>query len=686
MKITCLLALLVVNSLGPTRSFNPLAIASRRSKSLQTTIPRQTAKNNDDDGGDDDDWFADKADFLAELDTSWGAVAESYSEDGSNTNGGNSYGRGPPKIRESSREDWGGGGRGRGSYGGGSQASYTRDTSRDNSNVDEAVVEDLLKERMQAKHRKDYDLADTIRDQLLNDYSVGVFDRERTWKTGCSPSGSGMPGRRNQRGDRNGRKSRDFGPNGHDYFESKDSGPHTARIEENQIHGMLAERLQAKMQRNFELADSIQATLIQSGVYVHDGMKEWRADGVPFGDVRGRDGQPGISRGSRADRNRAYTKSVHSEPVDGASDELIDKLVNQRANFKATREYDKADAVREGLQTKFNVLVDDRLREWSVNGDFGSEHQAQREMAEAFANRGYIQSGSSLPTEDQEHIQAQVEARHQAKRDRNFDLADSIREELQDEYDVMINDKIKLWSVGGDFGTDGGPKKPGWNYTRRGGGNLSEDQVQQVQSLLKDRFQAKREKDYQGADDIQQQLFEDCNVLVDDKNSEWHVDSDEYVPAGSNALGLPSEQIEAISAKVQKRIECKKQKDYEMADVIRDELKDGFGVLIDDRTKEWRQVDGSSLDDQEFVKEAAQSQSSAFQRTQQQDDSYAEEDNDPEEQVEAAAVGMSSSSSSVSAEELSSLTVAALKEQLRGAGLPVSGKKAELVERLVSAA
>ena len=45
----------------------------------------------------------------------------------------------------------------------------------------------------------------------------------------------------------------------------------------------------------------------------------------------------------------------------------------------------------------------------------------------------------------------------------------------------------------------------------------------------------------------------------------------------------------------------------------------------------------------------------------------------------AAAVRMSSQ------EDLSKRTVVQLKEQLRAAGLPVSGRKAELIERLLSA-
>lgn len=45
---------------------------------------------------------------------------------------------------------------------------------------------------------------------------------------------------------------------------------------------MLAERSRAKFGRDFEKADSIQAELNDEGVFVHDVLKEWRADGVPY--------------------------------------------------------------------------------------------------------------------------------------------------------------------------------------------------------------------------------------------------------------------------------------------------------------------------------------------------------------------------------------------------------------------
>jgi hypothetical protein len=49
-------------------------------------------------------------------------------------------------------------------------------------------------------------------------------------------------------------------------------------------------------------------------------------------------------------------------------------------------------------------------------------------------------------------VQAQVDERMRAKRTRNYDLSDSIRDNLFREFDVTIHDKINEWSVGGDFG------------------------------------------------------------------------------------------------------------------------------------------------------------------------------------------------------------------------------------------
>ena len=341
--------------------------------------------------GDDDDFFSD-------YDPS---KYESYNKPKPQTNTDNGYssgsgGGGGGGGYSSDRRGGGGGGYsqrggggggggysrgGRGGGGGGRSFDYSRDTSRDTSNVDENAVEDLIRRRGDAKRNRDFDTADAIREELVRDHQVGVDDRELSWRSGVSSSGSGRGGRGGgrdgggrggrggrgspHRGDGGRRPRQDFGPNGHDYEMSGDAGANSSGLSDQEIHGMIAERLMAKLSRDFGTADNIQTNLVARGVFVHDGIKEWRSDGIAYGDFKERRGHnprgnPGMSEGSRNSFDIAYMKSSFSESVEDVDDDLIDGLVAERLNFKINRDFDKADAIREGLRSKYNVLLDDR--------------------------------------------------------------------------------------------------------------------------------------------------------------------------------------------------------------------------------------------------------------------------------------------------------------------------------------
>jgi len=398
---------------------------------------------------------------------------------------------------------------------------------------------------------------------------------------GGGRGGRGGGGRGRGRGDGSRKPKTDLGPNGHDYIMSDDSGPNKSRFSDTEIHALLAERLKCKFARDFQAADSIQVELIDGGVFVHDGMKEWRADGMPYGSFTGG------GTGRNLD-NQQYSKSPHSGDVEGASDDLINKLLKERTKFKMIREYEKADKVREGLRMKFNVLVDDRLKHWSVGGDFGEEHNAQRDLADKFSNRGYIKSTSSLSLdeEEEEYIQHHIDSRVQAKKDRNFETADKIRLDLAQRFDVTINDKIKLWSIGGLFEEMGVKMgKPRGVYTRRGGGDLSEEDEEAISKMLADRYHAKKQRNFEVADTMRDQLYAKWTVKVDDRSNEWRVDTDEYAMAGRNTLS--EEEVNFVGLKLKARFAFKRVNEYEAADAIRDELQERFSVKVDDRTKEW---------------------------------------------------------------------------------------------------
>ncbi len=534
---------------------------------------------------------------------------------------------------------------------------YTRDTSRDNSNIDESMVYDLLAQRGEAKRNRDFDTADSIRDDLLLNHAVGIDDRERTWRTGCSASGSGMRfggggGNRrgdNRRGERGVRRERNFGPNGHDYEMSPGSGPNSSSLSEKEIHSLLAERLQAKMSRKFDIADTIQIDLINAGVYVHDGLKEWRGDGVPFGDLEGGRG-PGKTRGSYSDRNRPYVKSAYSEEIEGVDGATIGKLVMERFKYKTLREYKKADLVREGLRDKFNVIIDDKLREWSVGGSFGEEHDKLREMAEQFANRGFSRSASSLPPNsetDEEEIQNLVDERTQLKAERKYDEADAIREDLNYRFDVVINDKLKEWSIGGAFGGNSKYRQ----YVKSSSSEpISEADEKIIVQALSKRSQLKAKRDYEGADAVRDELRSNFNVFIDDREREWRVQGRSqanYVADEDDDIDFEDsfdEEMKRFESSLSKETSDDTSDDEE---ILEDELEDDETDDIEDEDEERALLSHDIL----------------------------VEDVDNEGSDEGVP----------SEEELLALTVVQLKDKLRANGLPVSGNKTQLVERLMTA-
>ena len=402
--------------------------------------------------------------------------------------------------------------------GSGGWHDYERAGDDDGSPVDAAAVDALLAERVSFKKRRLFEEADAIRDELRDAHGVTVWDRDRVWRTGPDPRANGRGGPRG--GGR--RNSRDLGPRGHDY--ERVGGPSVSGMAEADVDALLAERLQAKFARNFAVADDIQAELINSGVRVHDGMKSWRDDGEGFGDDRG-DGRPGRERGSRSDRDRPYAKAPESDPlVDDDEEAEIAKLVAERLQCKKDRDYDRADAIRDTLRDTYDCFVDDRSRLWCVGAE--PRDPRKRDRDRPYERRG----GGGLSDADAAKIQADVDARAAAKADRNFDVADAIRDALRDDFGVSIDDRSREWRVMSE------DYAPSLNSAPLDAATTAE-----VAALLKERAAAKRDRDYGTADDIRDRLRDDFGVTVDDRVKEW-------TAAGARAAPAPAAAVEAEDA------------------------------------------------------------------------------------------------------------------------------------------
>ena len=635
--------------------------------------------------------------------------------------GGGRYNSGRPgRGRGGGGRDrrFGGGRRGGGTYGGGSSRGgrggerddfdptrghdYIRDVDADSSNVDVPAIDALLAERLQARKTGQFDVADDIRDVLLDEHGVLVRDKDKVWRSGASRSGSGQKwmssrsGRNDRRNtgrprfQRGGYDSGDaFGSGppidpetGHDYSLAPDAGPISGDLTEKEIHALIAERLSCKLARDFRRADDIQAQLFEMDVLVNDSKKLWRADGKSFGSNF---------------IPKQYAESEFSEGVSSSKTaEEIEKLVAQRSMAKAERLYKRADDLRDELMSVYNVAVDDKLLEWSVGGDFGATTVDRDSKFKPYSCARW----SKVP-DDADEIQRLVEQRDEARVKRQFDTADEIREELRAR-DIVVDDRKREWYDSSSLDESDGfapptEKSQFRRYTKRGAGgeDLTETDIEFITNLITKREEHKKLRQFRSADEIRDRLRNEYDVRLDDNNREWHVFSEEYNMSVDTVIDDP--EVKAfIQQKVDERAAAKTSKNYDVADDIRYDLERDYNVIIDDRVREWYiENDGSvsyerngssspapisdTLDDDDEEDEDEDEDDEKYDFYDDVDAADDDADGDDPEEPEA-----STSSSTADLNDIESLTVPELKDLLREKGLKVSGKKSELIERLRS--
>eukprot|EP00978_Attheya_sp_CCMP212_P023546 scaffold72447_cov54-Attheya_sp.AAC.3 len=410
-----------------------------------------------------DDFFDDYDEFM----TGWKDNNSDRSNNSGGDRGGGGGGGGSYSDRGgggggggySDRRQGGGGGRGRVNAGG---HDYERSPDDDVSvAVDVGQVDALLAERIQHKRRRDYEAADEIRDQLKSEFGVTVWDKEQTWTTNPDSGGGGArhreggrhsrdgPDRSSRNGQRGNKREISFGPTGHDYEQTGGPiDPTICPLGEDDINALIAERLQHKLNRRFQEADELQRQLYEvNNVFVHDGQKQWRADGVRFGDSNDDSssrGNPSRSQDSRKSRDsiRYYTfvggnGGLSDEVIKGIADSMV-----KRSEAKLNGAYDLADSIRDALRDKYNVAVDDRSLQWHIRSAGYVRSQNSGALADEPNGDFSNEEGSIASSIDQK-----VADRLAAKLEQDFESADAIREELWEVYSVEIDDRLKEWTA-----------------------------------------------------------------------------------------------------------------------------------------------------------------------------------------------------------------------------------------------
>ena len=336
------------------------------------------------------------------------------------------------------------------------------------------------------------------------------------------------------------------------------------------------------------------------------------------------------------------------------------------------------------------LMVADDASNGDVDADNGDGGSTSTSIYQLPPDAGPIAATCQF-TEEQIHTL--IANRSLAKSQRKFDEADRILDELK-LAGVHLHDNRKEWRADGDnhFGRTNGDHKNREFVMRGGTHGLSLDALSDISKIVERRSQAKRTRDFLTYNELGGALKNKFGVHVNDKKREWSMifitpldqDQDQeltsvYVPSPIAPLDSPTHAMDDESkATIQKRLTdrlmARRRRNYVLADSIQDDLKKEYLVDIDDRTREWMV---GTIDDDGTVDDGTV------------DDGNVDDGTDAtvtlaaiKTDVPAAAIATVTDEEETES-QLLALTIIVLKEKLRNAGLPVSGKKAELVERLL---
>jgi cysteinyl-tRNA synthetase len=111
------------------------------------------------------------------------------------------------------------------------------------------------------------------------------------------------------------------------------------------VYKLLEKRDELKQERRFDDADSIRDGLLRKyGISIDDANREWRIRDCP------------------------YVMSYNSQQLDEEIKSRVQQLVDDRALARIDKDYTKSDSIQEELLEQYGVQVDDRVREWYVEG------------------------------------------------------------------------------------------------------------------------------------------------------------------------------------------------------------------------------------------------------------------------------------------------------------------------------
>lgn len=251
--------------------------------------------------------------------------------------------------------------------------------------------------------------------------------------------------------------------------------------------------------------------------------------------------------------------------IDAPSEADILRLVSQRESLRQQRRFAESDAIREELRS-MGVELYDKEKEWRARD----------------GRRGtlFTAGPSECPLSDSE-IQDRIREREDARKSKDWDRADTLRDELR-RLGVELDDKESVWRTNsGRVGSyTGAPVQ------RRLTG-------MQIRKLVAERERHRAAQDFEAADELRRQLSSNGIELFDNERIWRSSDGQQgVIITGGHEVDCFLTDAE-IATRVAQREDARAAKNWAQADAIRDELR-RQGVELLDNQKLWCTTDGRS--------------------------------------------------------------------------------------------
>lgn len=367
-------------------------------------------------------------------------------------------------------------------------------------------------------------------------------------------------------------------------------------ISKQEILQLLQERTYARRKQNFKKADDILLQLKKCNVYVNDATNQWRGDGKSFVSFNKGSTTSSSSNNNNNNTNEEedslYIKSKNSKPITDHDEEYIIRKLQQRYMAKINRDYDLADDILDELKFYKNVEIDDANRTFRVVDPFKLEY--------TFGGKRVNNIHPDVLVE----IESKIKQRADAKKKKDYKLADLLLEELTDVHHVRVDDVKKEW-----------------HFMRKKGGNLDVPVQVQIQENEMNGGQRRNKQNEKGSKKGRDAFDSIADFSVIDDSNDAPPKRERFVSDMSIPEGIVISDDDSIDNNI---IEVPE------------------GIMING---------DNSSSDMVPIPEGV----------------VIEDENDPSNRS-----------------TLESMTVPNLKEKLKEAGLPVSGRKKDLIERLMN--